>query len=87
MPTRVQLFGLNLAQILSARLINETRLGYNRYVQTFTPLDAGFDPASIGLVTGSLSLPTITIPASSVWERRPMCRAGASAAHIRWWTI
>ena len=61
-PTRVQLFGLNLAQILSARLINETRLGYNRYVQTFTPLDADFDPASIGLITGSLSLPTITIP-------------------------
>jgi hypothetical protein len=61
-PTRVQLFGLNLAQTLSARLINETRLGYNRYVQTFTPLDASFDPASIGLITGSLSLPTITIP-------------------------
>ena len=61
-PTRVQLFGLNLAQTLSARMINETRLGYNRYVQTFTPLDADFDPASIGLVTGSLSLPTITIP-------------------------
>jgi hypothetical protein len=61
-PTRVQLSGLNFAQILSARLINETRLGYNRYVQTFTPLDGSFDPASIGLITGSLSLPTITIP-------------------------
>ena len=62
MPTRIQLFGLNLTQVLSARLINETRLGYNRYVQTFTPLDADFDPASIGLITGALqSLPTITI--------------------------
>jgi hypothetical protein len=61
-PTRVQLFGLNFTQILSTRLLNETRLGYNRYVQTFLPLDASFDPASIGLITGSLSLPTITIP-------------------------
>jgi hypothetical protein len=61
-PTRVQLFGLNFAQNLSPRLINETRIGYNRFVQTFTPLDADFDPASIGLITGSLSLPTITIP-------------------------
>ena len=62
MPTRIQLFGLNLSQVLSARLINESRLGYNRFVQTFTPLDADFDPASIGLVTGAQSeLPTITV--------------------------
>lgn len=60
-PTRIQLFGLSLSQVLSARLINETRLGYNRFVQTFTPLDADFDPSSIGLVTGARSLPTITI--------------------------
>src|SRR5262245_8437888 len=61
-PTRIQLFGLNLTQVLSERLLNETRLGYNRFVQTFTPLDADFDPSGIGLVTGALSLPTITIP-------------------------
>ncbi|HEY6991235.1 MAG TPA: carboxypeptidase regulatory-like domain-containing protein, partial [Bryobacteraceae bacterium] len=61
-PTRVQLSGLNFTQILSERLINETRAGYNRFVQTFTPLDGDFDPAGIGLVTGSLSLPTITVP-------------------------
>jgi hypothetical protein len=60
-PTRVQLVGLNLTQVLSARLLNETRIAYNRFVQTFTPLDADFDPASIGLVTGAQSLPTITI--------------------------
>ena len=60
-PTRIQLFGLNLVQVLSTSLINETRLGYNRFVQSFTPLDAAFDPASIGLVTGAQSLPTITI--------------------------
>ena len=60
-PTRIQLFGLNLSQVLSNGLINKTRLGYNRFVRTFTPLDAAFDPASIGLVTGAQSLPTITI--------------------------
>ncbi|HKX27681.1 MAG TPA: TonB-dependent receptor [Blastocatellia bacterium] len=60
-PTRVQLFGLNLSQVLSAHLVNETRVAYNRFVQSFTPLDADFDPASIGLVTGAQSLPTITV--------------------------
>ncbi len=60
-PTRIQLFGVNLSQVLSSRFVNEARLGYNRFVQTFTPLDADFDPASIGLVTGAQSLPTITI--------------------------
>src|SRR5262245_61240083 len=61
-PTRIQLVGLNLRQVFSKSLVNETRVGYNRFVQSFTPLDANFDPSSIGLVTGSLSLPTITIP-------------------------
>jgi hypothetical protein len=60
-PTRTQLLGLNLSQVLTSRIVNETLAGYNRYVQSFTPLDADFDPASIGLVTGAKSLPTITI--------------------------
>jgi hypothetical protein len=60
-PTRVQLAGVNLTQVYTTHLVNETRLGYNRFKQLFSPLDAAFDPASIGLVTGSKSLPTITI--------------------------
>jgi hypothetical protein len=62
-PTRIQLFGANLTQVLSARLINESRVGYNRYVQTFNALDANFDPSSIGLNTGAQSggLPTIVV--------------------------
>ena len=60
-PTRIQLAGLNLSQVLTAQIVNETQVGYNRFVQSFTPLDADFDPASIGLVTGAKSLPTITI--------------------------
>jgi hypothetical protein len=68
-PTRIQLFGLNLTQVLNPRLINESRAGYNRYVQFFTPLDAITPPDSVttaattGLVTGAQSpgLPTITV--------------------------
>jgi len=60
-PTRIQLAGLNLSQVLTAQIVNETQVGYNRFVQSFTPLDVDFDPASIGLVTGAKSLPTITI--------------------------
>jgi outer membrane receptor protein involved in Fe transport len=60
-PTRIQLFGLNLSHVINQSLVNETRAGYNRFVQNFTPLDANFDPASIGLITGAQSLPTITI--------------------------
>jgi hypothetical protein len=61
-PTRIQLFGLNLTQVLNARLINESRAGYNRYVQFFNPLDAN-NPLPQGLVTGAQSggLPTIVI--------------------------
>jgi hypothetical protein len=61
-PTRIQLFGLNLTQVLNARLINESRAGYNRYVQFFNPLDAN-NPLPQGLNTGAQSggLPTIVI--------------------------
>ena len=61
-PTRVQLAGLNVSQVLTERLINETRLSFNRFTQLFTPLDAAFDPASIGLITGAQGgLPTIVV--------------------------
>ena len=61
-PTRVQLFALNLTQVLNSRLINETRGSYNRYVQFFTPLDAN-SALPAGLVTGAQTggLPTITV--------------------------
>jgi hypothetical protein len=61
-PTRVQLAGLNLSQILTSRLINDTRVSFNRFTQVFSSLDSAFDPASIGLNTGAKGgLPTIVI--------------------------
>jgi Carboxypeptidase regulatory-like domain len=61
-PTRIQLFGLNLTQVLNARLINESRAGYNRFVQFFNPLDVN-NPLPQGLNTGAQTggLPTITV--------------------------
>jgi Carboxypeptidase regulatory-like domain len=61
-PTRVQLAGLNASQILTSHLINETRFSFNRYAQVFSPLDASFDPSTIGLNTGAKGgLPTIVV--------------------------
>jgi hypothetical protein len=61
-PTRVQLMGLNLSQVLTSRLINETRFSFNRFAQVFSVLDAGFDPSTIGLNTGAKGgLPTIVV--------------------------
>ena len=61
-PTRVQLAGLNFSQILTRRLINETRVSFNRFAQVFSPLDSAFDPAGIGLITGATGgLPTIVV--------------------------
>jgi hypothetical protein len=61
-PTRVQLAGLNFTQVLTNRIINETRLSFNRFTQLFSPQDSAFDPASIGLITGAKGgLPTIVV--------------------------
>ena len=61
-PTRVQLAGVNLSQMLTTRLINETRVSYNRFAQVFSPMDSAFDPAGIGLITGATGgLPTIVV--------------------------
>jgi hypothetical protein len=61
-PTRVQLAGLNVSQMLTSRLIHDTRLSFNRFAQIFSPLDSAFDPASIGLITGAKGgLPTIVV--------------------------
>jgi hypothetical protein len=61
-PTRAQLAGLTFSQVLTNTLINNTRLSFVRYAQTFSPMDSSFDPASIGLITGARGgLPTIIV--------------------------
>jgi hypothetical protein len=58
-PARVQVLSTSLLSTLSASYINEVRFGYSRYRTSFSSLNAGFDPASIGLHfgTGKLALP------------------------------
>jgi hypothetical protein len=51
-PTRVQLVSLSYLKIISDTKVNEVRLGYNRFRESFVPEDNDFDPRTIGLNTG-----------------------------------
>jgi hypothetical protein len=64
-PTRVQLISLSFVSTLTPSIVNEARLGWNRFAEGFFPQDRDFDPASIGLNTGvskeNFGLPIITV--------------------------
>jgi outer membrane receptor protein involved in Fe transport len=52
-PTRVQMIALSYVSVLSPSVVNEARLGWNRFAEGFFPEDRSFDPATdIGLDTG-----------------------------------
>ncbi len=50
-PTRVQLISLSYVSTISPSVVNEARLGWNRFAEGFFPQDRNFDPTSIGLNT------------------------------------
>jgi hypothetical protein len=50
-PTRVQLISISYVSVMSPNIVNETRLGWNRFAEGFFPEDHNFDPSSIGLNT------------------------------------
>jgi hypothetical protein len=54
-PTRVQMIALSFVSVINPNMVNEARLGWNRFVEGFFPEDRGFDPASIGMDTGVTS--------------------------------
>jgi len=54
-PTRVQLISLSYVSVISPSVVNEARLGWNRFVEGFFPEDRTFNPSSIGLNTLSSS--------------------------------
>jgi hypothetical protein len=64
-PTRVQLISLSYVSTLTPSIVNEARLGWNRFAEGFFPQDRTFDPASIGLNTGvskqNFGLPIINV--------------------------
>ncbi|MGA9566347.1 MAG: TonB-dependent receptor [Candidatus Korobacteraceae bacterium] len=69
-PTTVQLVSLSYVKVVNSAQVNEARLGWNRFVEGFFPEDQSFNPASIGLDTGTNSydggLPKISVGSFSV---------------------
>ncbi len=51
-PTRVQLVSISYVSTITPSIVNEARLGWNRFAEGFFSQDRNFDPASIGLNTG-----------------------------------
>jgi len=64
-PTRVQLISLSFVSVITPSVVNESRLGWNRFAEGFFPQDQSFNPASIGLNTGAtkadFGLPVINV--------------------------
>jgi outer membrane receptor protein involved in Fe transport len=56
-PTRVQLISLSYVSVLSPSMVNETRLGWNRFAEGFFAQDSTFNPYSIGLDVTGLGTP------------------------------
>jgi hypothetical protein len=50
-PTRVQMVAISYVSVLSPSIVNEARIGWNRFAEGFYPEDRSFDPTSIGLDT------------------------------------
>jgi hypothetical protein len=50
-PTRVQLISISYVSTITPTIVNEARLGWNRFAEGFFPQDRNFDPTSIGLDT------------------------------------
>src|SRR5208283_5181817 len=50
-PTRVQLISISYVSVISPSMVNEARLGWNRFAEGFYPEDHSFNPLSIGLDT------------------------------------
>jgi hypothetical protein len=65
-PTRVQLVSLSYVRVMNSSQVNEARLGWNRFVESFVPEDQNFDPSSIGLNTGVTSPFDFGLPKMSV---------------------
>jgi hypothetical protein len=56
-PTRVQLVSISFVSVLTPSIINEARLGWNRFAEGFFPEDQGFNPSAIGLDTVGAGTP------------------------------
>jgi len=59
-PTRVQLVSISYVSVISPSIVNEARIGWNRFAEGFYPQDRKFDPLSIGLDTVGPGTPNAT---------------------------
>jgi Carboxypeptidase regulatory-like domain/TonB-dependent Receptor Plug Domain/TonB dependent receptor len=50
-PTRVQLISISYVSTITPSIVNEARLGWNRFAEGFFSQDRNFNPTSIGLDT------------------------------------
>ena len=56
-PTRVQLISISYVSVINPDMVNEARLGWNRFAEGFFSQDRSFDPSSIGLDTVGVGTP------------------------------
>ena len=61
-PTRVQLISISFVSVLSPSIVNEARVGWNRFAEGFFAQDLSFDPSSIGLDTVGTGTPNAGNP-------------------------
>jgi len=61
-PTRVQMIAISYVSVLSPSIVNESRIGWNRFAEGFFPQDHSFDPGSIGLDTVGAGTPNNNNP-------------------------
>jgi outer membrane receptor protein involved in Fe transport len=78
-PTRVQLVSISFVSVLTPSIVNEVRLGWNRFGEGFEPIDRTFDPASIGLNTHAKGV-DLGLPRMNVGT---LPQLGASSSDLR----
>jgi outer membrane receptor protein involved in Fe transport len=61
-PTRVQMVAISFVSVISPNIVNEARLGWNRFAEGFFPQDQNFDPSTIHLNTVGSGTPNDSNP-------------------------
>jgi hypothetical protein len=61
-PTRVQMIAISFVSVLTPSILNEARVGWNRFAEGFFPEDRSFNPISIGLDTVGPNTPNNSSP-------------------------
>jgi outer membrane receptor protein involved in Fe transport len=90
-PTNLNIASVSYTHVFTPAFLMETRFGYNRFAESFSPQDNAFDPNSIGLNTGTTAqdfgLPLITVknlaPPGSTTSGPSFAPLGAAASSPR----